>query len=116
MFDEIRKSTTGAFDKAKLLLNPNASTTAANTTTTNGNAVAMTDDSETESQQQPDRLEELSEFCPQLTYQQRIIGFIVSFSLGCTFVASTHRWYDVFHRSHEQISNPFSFFVSRESY
>lgn len=88
MFDEIRKSTTGAFDKAKLLLNPNASNSSNNTTTANGNSavsVPMTDDSETASQpQQPDRLEELSEFCPQLTYQQRIIGFVVSFSLGCT--------------------------------
>lgn len=84
MFDEIRKSTTGALDKAKLLLNPNA-TTSTNTTTVNGNAAVekMTDDSETASQQQPDRLEELSEFCPQLTYQQRLIGFVVSFSLGC---------------------------------
>ena len=83
MFDELRKSTTGALDKAKLLLNPNASTSTANTTTVNGNAATatMTDDSETASQQ-PDRLEELSEFCPQLTFQQRIIGFVVSFSLG----------------------------------
>ena len=87
MFDELRKSTTGAFDKAKLLLNPNTSTTT-NHTTTNGNAavvIPMSDDSETASQIQPDRLEELSDFCPQLTYQQRIIGFVVSFSLGCTF-------------------------------
>lgn len=85
MFDEIRKSTTGAFDKAKLLLNPNATTT---TNATSGNAVTentMTEDTETASQQS-DRLEELSEFCPQLTYQQRLIGFVVSFSLGCTFI------------------------------
>jgi hypothetical protein len=84
MFDEIRKSTAGAFDKAKLLLNPNATAT-----TTDVTAVSMAEDhSETASQTppQPDRLEELAEFCPQLTYQQRIIGFAVSFSLGCTCV------------------------------
>ena len=40
------------------------------------------DDSEKQ-EQQPDRLEELSEYCPSLTWQQRLIGFAVSFSLGC---------------------------------
>jgi hypothetical protein len=34
-------------------------------------------------EQQTDRLEELSEYCPQLTFQQRLIGFAVSFSTGC---------------------------------
>jgi uncharacterized metal-binding protein len=75
MFDELRKSTTGALDKAKLIFNP-AATSAATTTAEN----------ETESQassQQPDRLEELAEYCPQLSFQQRLIGFAVSFSLGC---------------------------------
>lgn len=41
------------------------------------------DDSEAEEQKQVDRLEEISEYCPQLTFQQRLIGFAVSFSLGC---------------------------------
>lgn len=35
-------------------------------------------------EQQPDRLEELAEYCPQLTFQQRLMGFAISFSLGCT--------------------------------
>lgn len=43
------------------------------------------DDSEAEEQKQVDRLEEISEYCPQLTFQQRLIGFAVSFSLGCKF-------------------------------
>ena len=87
MFDDLRKSTTGVIDKAKLILNPNhvVATTNSNTvddietTTTTGNAT------QSSLSQQPDRLEELAEFCPQLTYQQRIIGFLVSFSMGCTF-------------------------------
>lgn len=41
------------------------------------------DDSEAEEQKQVDRLEELSEYCPQLTFQQRLLGFAASFSLGC---------------------------------
>ena len=43
------------------------------------------DDSEAEEQKQVDRLEEISEYCPQLTFQQRLIGFAVSFSLGCKY-------------------------------
>lgn len=98
IFQEIRNSATGALDKAKLVLNPEAA--------------------ENVEEQQPDRLEELSEYCPKLTFQQvsplspcvvcphaelfskssrslqshvhshhsfskRLIGFTVSFSLGC---------------------------------
>lgn len=39
-----------------------------------------------EEQQQIDYLEELSEYCPKLTFQQRLIGFASSFSIGCTCV------------------------------
>lgn len=46
VFEEIRKSATGAVDKAKL---------------------AFVDPEE---EQQPDRLEELAEYCPKLTFQQ----------------------------------------------
>jgi hypothetical protein len=74
MFDGIVKGTTGALDKAKLIFNPTAATTA---TTDNDS------ESQTSPQQAPDRLEELAEYCPQLTFQQRLIGFAVSFSLGC---------------------------------
>ena len=71
MFDEIRKSTTGVFDKAKLAFSKGEATTG-----------AVTD---VEELSQPDRLEELAEYCPQLTFQQRLTGFAISFSLGCTF-------------------------------
>ncbi|EEC51277.1 predicted protein [Phaeodactylum tricornutum CCAP 1055/1] len=33
-------------------------------------------------EQQPDRLEELAEYCPTLTFQQRLIGFAVCFGMG----------------------------------
>jgi hypothetical protein len=56
VFQELRNSATGALDKARLVLNPEA-------------AVAAEDNAE-EQQQQPDRLEELSEYCPKLTFQQ----------------------------------------------
>ena len=34
-------------------------------------------------EQSPDRLEELAEYCPTLTFQQRLIGFAVCFGMGC---------------------------------
>jgi len=71
MFQEIRSSATGAINKAKLVFNKDAA----------GEQAA--DDAEAQEQQQPDRLEELAEYCPQLTFQQRLIGFAVSFTLGC---------------------------------
>jgi uncharacterized metal-binding protein len=70
MFEEIRKSTTGALDKAKLMVFQRDA------------GAAVEDEEQTSPQQQ--RLEELAEYCPQLTFQQRLIGFAVCFSLGCT--------------------------------
>ena len=45
----------------------------------------VSDDSEEqEDEQQPDGgLEDLSRYCPCLTWQQRLIGFATSFALGC---------------------------------
>lgn len=68
VFQEIRKSTTGALDRAKLVFGREESN----------------DGASEASSSQPDRLEELAEFCPQLSFQQRLIGFASSFSLGCT--------------------------------
>ena len=48
-FEEIRKGADGAMSKAKLVFSR---------------------ESEEEEPQQPDRLEELSEYCPTLTFQQ----------------------------------------------
>lgn len=69
-FDEIRKTTTGALDRAKLVFHKNGE---------------EQEEGEEEESQQPDRLEELSAFCPQLTWQQRLIGFVSCFSIGCTY-------------------------------
>jgi hypothetical protein len=102
IFQEIRSSATGALDKARLVLNPEAA--------------AAADQNADEQQQQPDRLEELAEYCPKLSFQQvsinnentrygsfytlgvrssshlshlshlfpqRLIGFATCFSLGC---------------------------------
>lgn len=67
MFQEL----SGAFDKAKSAFSRGGET---------ADAVAT----DVEDQAQMDRLEELAEYCPQLTLQQRLIGFAVCFSLGCT--------------------------------
>lgn len=45
------------------------------------------DDSDEQSQQS-DRWDELAEYCPQLTFQQRLIGFGISFSTGCKYSQS----------------------------
>jgi hypothetical protein len=50
IFEQVRNSTTGALDKAKLVFNK--------------------DPGADEEEQQPDRLEELAEYCPQLSFQQ----------------------------------------------
>ena len=76
MFEELRKGTTGALDKAKLAFSRGNSS---EPSTNEGGA------SDVEEQSQPGRLEELAEYCPQLTFQQRLIGFAVSFSLGCMY-------------------------------
>ena len=34
-----------------------------------------------------DVLEDLGEFCPKLTFQQRVIGFFSCFALGCKYCA-----------------------------
>jgi hypothetical protein len=49
-FEEVRKGTTGVLDKARLVFNK--------------------DPGADEEEQTPDRLEELAEYCPQLTFQQ----------------------------------------------
>jgi hypothetical protein len=50
-FEQVRNSTTGALDKARLVFNKG-------------------DPGDDVEEQQPDRLDELAEFCPQLTFQQ----------------------------------------------
>jgi hypothetical protein len=87
IFKDIRKSTTNALDRAKLVFQQNSGGAG-------GGGGAGGDDeqesihvggaSET-SNPTVDRLEELSGYCPQLTFQQRLIGFAASFSLGCEY-------------------------------
>ena len=66
--DGIKQASVGAFEKAKLMLNKNSG------------------DVEEESQQS-DRssfIEEAADLiCPELTFQQRLIGFASCFCLGC---------------------------------
>jgi hypothetical protein len=80
IFEEVRKSTTGALDRAKLVFLPNS----------------PSDDNEQQRSSQqpveqtpPDRLEELSEYCPKLTFQQvsttnqSTLLHFVNFFMGC---------------------------------
>jgi hypothetical protein len=70
MFQEFRKSATGALDSAKLVFQREGT--------------SESQEGGDEEEQQVDRLEELAEYCPKLTFQQRLMGFAISFSLGCT--------------------------------
>lgn len=64
-FDEIRQSVSGSMQKAGSVV---------------GLTAVSTD--EEEQVQQPDRLDELSEMCPKLSFQQRVTGFFVCFGTG----------------------------------
>mmetsp|Transcript_21916 Transcript_21916/g.39766 ORF Transcript_21916/g.39766 Transcript_21916/m.39766 type:complete len:196 (+) Transcript_21916:70-657(+) len=63
-FDEIRSSVSGSLQKAGSRV---------------GLASVSTDEEE---QKHPDRLDELSEICPKLTFQQRMLGFAICFGSG----------------------------------
>ena len=62
-FDQVRNSTTGALDKARLTFSREPS-------------------DDVEEQEDSSWTEELSNYCPTLTFQQRLIGFASSFGLG----------------------------------
>jgi Got1/Sft2-like family len=73
VLQEIRKSADSALDRAKQALNRN------------GKGIENGGDeeaSQTSQSQASDQLEALSEYCPQLTFQQRLIGFAVCFTIG----------------------------------
>lgn len=69
--DGIRQASSGAFDKAKLMVG------------------LKTPEEEEESQQSSkgsNFIEEAADLiCPDLTFQQRVIGFASCFTLGCTW-------------------------------
>lgn len=69
MLDDLKKSASGTLDRAKLMIS-------------GGNEEAVEEQPQVE---EPDRLEELAAYCPTLTWQERLIGFASSFSLGCKF-------------------------------
>ena len=73
VFQEIRKSADCALDRAKQALNRNGKGSESG-----GDEEA----SQTSQSQASDQLEALSEYCPQLTFQQRLIGFAVCFTIG----------------------------------
>jgi hypothetical protein len=86
LFKDLRKSTEGALDRAKLVLNrePNNGSGGGDNNENDSNSVGTGASAATP--KTVDRLEELSEYCPQLTFQQRLIGFAASFSLGCEWL------------------------------
>jgi hypothetical protein len=88
LFKDLRKSTEGALDRAKLVFNrePNNGSGGGDNNENDGSSVGTGTSAATP--KTVDRLEELSEYCPQLTFQQRLIGFAASFSLGCEWLLS----------------------------
>jgi hypothetical protein len=92
MLEEFRKSTSGALDKAKLIFNKNGPSSSSGTDVEDGIA-ANNPSQEEQSQTSVDRLEELAEYCPQMTFQQRLIGFAVSFSVGYMIAFFSFRFF-----------------------
>jgi len=89
MFDEIRKGTTGALDKARLVFNRDGS----NNNNDDVESQQGANNSQASSSSSSDRLEELAAYCPQLTFQQRLIGFAVSFSIGYLIAFFSFRFF-----------------------
>uniref|UniRef100_A0A7S3P7U2 Vesicle transport protein n=2 Tax=Amphora coffeiformis TaxID=265554 RepID=A0A7S3P7U2_9STRA len=77
-FEQVRNSTTGALDKARLTFQRDSG-----------------DDSESGVEEEPDTswTEELSNYCPTLTFQQRLIGFFSSFGLGYLIAFFSFRFF-----------------------
>jgi hypothetical protein len=76
-FEEVRKGTTGALDKAKLVFKRDEG----------GDSVMV------EEPEDPGWTEELSHYCPTLTFQQRLIGFASSFGLGYLIAFMSFRFF-----------------------
>jgi hypothetical protein len=89
IFKDIRKSTTDALDRAKLVFQQNSGAGGGAGGDEQESIHAAAAGASESNPTTVDRLEELSGYCPQLTFQQRLIGFAASFSLGCE--------YDTFH-------------------
>lgn len=77
MFDQIKQKSNEAMEKAKVALRREGSST-----TDDGDGVQQSTTQESDGSSS--RLEELSEMCPQLTFQQRLMGFTICFGFGCT--------------------------------
>ena len=80
-FDQIRDSTTGALDKARLVFRREEEGSDSN------NEAAMVE------QEDPSWSEELSQYCPTLTFQQRLIGFACSFGFGYLIAFFSFRFF-----------------------
>ena len=76
-FEQVRNSTTGALDKARL-------------TFSRGDEPGVDD---VEEQEDASWTEELSNYCPTLTFQQRLIGFACSFGLGYLIAFFSFRFF-----------------------
>lgn len=74
MLEEFRRSTSGALDRAKLVFHREAQ-------------------DESEEQEDTSWTEELSNYCPTLTFQQRLIGFASSFGLGYLIAFMSFRFF-----------------------
>lgn len=80
-FDQVRNSTTGALDKARLVFN---------------RAEEPSEGSEEAAeieQEDASWSEELSQYCPTLTFQQRLIGFACSFGMGYLIAFFSFRFF-----------------------
>lgn len=82
-FEQVRNSTTGALDKAKLVFSREESSE-----NSDGGGAGADEESEDTSW-----TEELSNYCPTLTFQQRLIGFASSFGLGYLIAFMSFRFF-----------------------
>lgn len=73
--DGIKQASVGAFDKAKLMVGLK-------------NNQEDTEEQESQQSERSSFLEDAADLlCPELTFQQRLIGFAACFALGCKWIA-----------------------------
>lgn len=83
-FEQVRNSTTGALDKARLTFSREQE---------DASGSSGDDGALVEEQEDASWTEELSNYCPTLTFQQRLIGFASSFGLGYLIAFFSFRFF-----------------------
>jgi hypothetical protein len=96
--DKARQSTSGALDKARLVVLNRGSVSERDISVSSENQEGSNSENSDTQQAAEDEnsaswSEELSHYCPKLTFQQRLIGFVTSFGMGYLIAFFSFRFF-----------------------